>query len=327
MTALRIGVDAANFPSDRRGMGRIGRQIVAEARKARDLQLTLLADKRADVRRLRAEFPDLRVQPSRTASQRNRFDVTWYPFNGIRFASAAPSVVIVHDVFALTRPHPDRVARWREQGPLLQTGRRATRIITGSSWSRSEIMRALGVPLERVEIVPPSPDRFFFPAAGDVLPPPLAGRKFVLIVGPRERRKNARLALEACARALRGPNELLVIVGSLDERDRTFARALQVRCSEVAASDALLRALYRHATAVLVPSTGEGFGLVAIEAMACGAPVIASDAAALPEATGGAAMLISPRDVTMTQWPSWRLISWMRPRPGTRSPGSTSTTP
>jgi len=70
-----------------------------------------------------------------------------------------------------------------------------------------------------------------------------------------------------------------------------------VRCAEVAASDELLRALYRNASAVLVPSLAEGFGLVAVEAMACGAPVVAADAAALPEATEGLALLLDPCDV------------------------------
>jgi len=90
---------------------------------------------------------------------------------------------------------------------------------------------------------------------------------------------------------------VLVVVGELDDRDRAFARALQLRCGEIAASDELLRALYRNASAVLVPSFAEGFGLVAVEAMACGAPVVAADAAALPEATDGVALLLDPHDV------------------------------
>ncbi len=58
-----------------------------------------------------------------------------------------------------------------------------------------------------------------------------------------------------------------------------------------------LRALYRNAAVVAVPSSAEGFGLVAVEAQACGSPVLASNASALPEATGGAALLLDPFDV------------------------------
>ncbi|GAC1526859.1 MAG: hypothetical protein NVS2B8_12810 [Vulcanimicrobiaceae bacterium] len=124
----------------------------------------------------------------------------------------------------------------------------------------------------------------------------LGGTRYVLFVGPSEDRKNVRLAIEACARAFRREDEALVIAGTLAPADRAFARARHVRAGEIDASDAMLRALYRNAELVLVPSLAEGFGLVAVEAMACGAAVIASDATALPEATGGAAVLIDPHD-------------------------------
>jgi glycosyltransferase involved in cell wall biosynthesis len=294
---MRLAVDAANFAHDHRGMGRIGRAVLREAAKDPSVELTLLVEKRRDERILEEQFPTASVAAPSTARKRRRYDATWYPFNGMRFETAAPSLVTVHDVFAFTHPHAERVARWREQTPIRRTAQAATRIVTGSAWSRAEIGRVLNVPLERIDIVNPSPDPFWFPLLGDVLPAPLAGRRFALVAGVREPRKNARVALEACARALRGENEILVIAGELDPRDRAFARALGLRCGEVAASDALLRALYRNACVVLVPSFAEGFGLVAIEAMACGAAVIASNATALPEATDGYATLLDPRDV------------------------------
>ena len=298
--ALRLAIDAANLARDRRGMGRLARPVVRAATDDPAFAVTLLASKPADARALRAEFAGATVAASRSAGRTGRFDAVWFPFNGMRYSVAAPSLVAIADAFAFTEAHRDPIARFREQAPVRRAAREATRIVTISHWSRTEIARELRLPLERIEVVTPAPDPFWHPGAGDVLPPELREGRFVLVVGAGEARKNARLALDACALALHGENEWLVIAGHLSDADRAAARASGVRCREIAASDALLRGLYRNAAAVLVPSLAEGFGLVAVEALACGAPVLAADAAALPEAAGGAATLLDPHDA-----PAW----------------------
>ncbi len=293
----RVAIDAANLARDRRGLGRIVRPVVTAACDDPRFTVTLLADRAADVRELRSTFPAAAVAPSRTARRTGRYDAVWFPFNGMRYPAAAPALVSVADAFAFTEPHPDRVARFREQAPIRRAARAAARIVTISAWSRQEIARELVLPPERIAVVPPAPDPFWTPGTGGgALPAALAGRRFALVVGVREARKNARLALEACARALRGEDELLVIVGDLSAVDRAFARSRGLRCGEITPSDGTLRALYREAAVVLVPSLAEGFGLVALEAMACGTPVLAANAAALPETTGGAAVLLDPGD-------------------------------
>lgn len=294
---LRVAVDAANLARDRRGIGRLVRGVLTTAGDDERYALTLLADKRRDARALEAEFPGRPVRSTRSARRSGRYDVVWFPFNGMRYSVAPPSLVAINDAFAFTEPHRDAVARFREQAPIRRAAREATRVVTISHWSRIEVARALGLSVTRIDVIVPAPDPFWFPRPGDdELPPALRGCRFALVVGAREPRKNVRVALEACARALRGDREWLVVVGALADADREFARARGVRAGEIAASDPCLRALYRHAAAVLVPSLAEGFGLVVVEAMACGAPVIAADAAALPEAAGGAAMLLDPHD-------------------------------
>jgi len=87
----------------------------------------------------------------------------------------------------------------------------------------------------------------------------------------------------------------LVVAGTLSDADETRFAAMKAPRRRARPSDEMLRELYSGALAVLVPSLAEGFGLPVIEAMACGAPVLASDATALPEAADGAALLLPAR--------------------------------
>ncbi len=278
-------------------MGRLAREVLRAALDDPTFEVALIASKRSDVRDLRAEFGEgCRITGPFGARRRGAYDVMWFPWNGLRFACAAPSLVTLHDVFAFSEPHPERVARLREQEPILRAARRATRIATDSQWSREQIVTTLAVEPERIEVVAPVPSSFWSAGTGDVLPPQVLPHRYVLLVGAREKRKNARTLIEACARALRA-DESLVVVGELRPEDRALAARSSLRAGEIAASDRMLRALYRNAGIVAVPSTAEGFGLVPLEAMACGAPVVASNASALPETTGGGALLLDPHDV------------------------------
>jgi glycosyltransferase involved in cell wall biosynthesis len=296
--AFRLAIDAANFPRDRRGMGRLAREVLWAALADSTIDVTLIAAKRTDARALRAEFGDgYRAASPFAVRKRGAYDAVWFPWNGMRFHCVPPSLVTLHDVFAFSEPHRERIARRREQAPIERAAREATRIATDSSWSREQILATFIRASGKVEIVAPAPGTYWSPGDGDVLPPRVPARRYVLLVGAREKRKNARTLIAACATALRA-DESLVVVGELAPEDRALALRSGVRAGEIAASDGMLRALYRNAGIVAVPSTAEGFGLVPLEAMACGAPVVASDASALPETTGGGALLLDPYDVS-----------------------------
>jgi glycosyltransferase involved in cell wall biosynthesis len=207
------------------------------------------------------------------AAARDGFDAVWYPWNGIRFTARARKVVVMHDAFAFTQAHPNAIARWREQAPIRRAAREADAFATVSNWSADELSRELGVARDRFTIVSGVPDAFWQPI------PPDGRAPFVLVVGGPEERKNTRMLREAFARAFpRG-------------------EAVLIDTAEAKPTDLELRALYANALAVAVPSYAEGYGLPAVEAMACGAPVLAADAAGLPEACDGAAMLLPPNDV------------------------------
>ncbi|HEY1729448.1 MAG TPA: glycosyltransferase family 1 protein [Candidatus Baltobacteraceae bacterium] len=275
---MRLAVDALNLRNDRRGMGRVVRSVLREAEKA-GVDVTLLGiDK-----------------PTRSARRRDAYDVVWYPWNGIRFRAAAPSLAHIHDTFAL-HERVNWIARRRVQRPLRRAAREADRIATDSTWSAEQIERELRVSPERIVSIPLQPDAFFSPGEAES-PQSLPSSPYVLMVGAGEPRKNARLLAGAFADAFGGRDVQLVVVGSLapDAEGEARARAIALHI-ESRIDDTRLRDLYRGAACVAVPSLAEGFGLVVVEAQACGAPVVASNASALPEAAGNAALLVDPHD-------------------------------
>jgi len=271
---MRVAVDAWNLVDDRRGMGRYVRRVLEDWREERDLEVTLIVRKTEHVAMLAREFP-YAVQ----RDARGSYDAAWYPWNALRFTVAgARSVVLFHDAFAFTLPHPNWIARYREQAPIRRALARADVRAANSRWTASEFALLFGVDPASFSIVAPVPDPFWQPVEAPRRKP------FVLVVGGPEERKNIPTLEAAFARAFPAHDCELVIAGN-------------ARGATIAPNDEELRVLYSGARAVAVPSSAEGYGLMAVEAMACGAPVIASDAAALPEACDGAAMLVPPFDI------------------------------
>ena len=122
----------------------------------------------------------------------------------------------------------------------------------------------------------------------------------MLSVGTIQRRKNLDVLVRAAAQLREaGRDFTLAIAGRRGWKTEEFDRACEqtpVRLLGVV-PDESLPVLYRNAAAFVQPSSYEGFGLTALEAMACGAPVIAAEAGSLPEVVGDAGLLVPPRDV------------------------------
>jgi glycosyltransferase involved in cell wall biosynthesis len=172
--------------------------------------------------------------------------------------------------------------------------RRARLVITASRFGREEVVELLGADPEQTQVIPLGVGEPFSPDA-DAAPARAAfglERPYVLTVGSLIARKNVD-ALAGAAEALRREGIDLVRAGS----GRGYMRAGNSAIRELGyVGEELLPGLYAGAAAFTLPSLYEGFGLPVLEAMASGAPVIASNRGALPEVCGRAALLVDPTD-------------------------------
>jgi glycosyltransferase involved in cell wall biosynthesis len=291
---MRLGIDAINVRADERGMGRYVRRVMRALAQTPDVEITLLVrDPRAHATYRDIIGEHIVVAPLRHAWRHNAFDVVWYPWNGVRFPSRAPALVTINDDFAFRYPARGFVARAREQRPIRRAVRRADALATISAWSRDELAKRFRRDPAGITILPLAPDPFFTPEAEET---PLA-EPFVLAVGGGEHRKNLPFLIDAVAHAFPEGDIGLAIVGSIDAATyRALERTTLPFATYTRCDDAMLRRLYRTARVVAVPSLAEGFGLVAVEAMACGAPVLAARTSALIEAVGDAGILAGADD-------------------------------
>jgi glycosyltransferase involved in cell wall biosynthesis len=169
-----------------------------------------------------------------------------------------------------------------------------------SEATRRHALDTYRLPPERTRVIPTGYDRRVFrpdgPVRGD------GGLPYVLFVGNILPHKNVVRLIEAFARVGRRTAARLVIAGQGWPSEVALVQArvaeagVPIELRSYVAHDEL-PALYRGARVVVVPSLAEGFGLTAVEAMASGTPVVASNTTSLPEVVGDAGLLVDPTDV------------------------------
>ena len=206
----------------------------------------------------------------------------------------APSVLTAHDLLQFRAPDKFGTAKARALRWLI--GRalaRADRIISVSDFTAGDIARFTATPRAKVTVI------------GEGGPPPrlreqATPERFFLFVGKVETTKNVPLLIDAFAASdlLERLNYRLKIIGP----DGNDAAAMAARLPHPRIDrpgfipEAQLEQLYATARGFVFPSTAEGFGLVLLEAMARGCPVIAAEATSLPEVMGQAGLLVPPDD-------------------------------
>jgi glycosyltransferase involved in cell wall biosynthesis len=225
-------------------------------------------------------------------------------------ACPVPVVVSVHDVSFLEHPeYFPRERAWQLQLTVRQTVKRAAKVLTGTEFSRSSILRAYGdLREDQVVAVPNAAATDFRPVAREMAVAAVRDQfsiasPFLLSVGDLQPRKNQIGLIRAFARFVRAYPQFphhLVLAG----KDTWYAERVREAARESGVSgrirflgfvsDRDLLQLYNACDLFVFPSFYEGFGLPALEAMACGRAVACSNTSALPEVVDGAAILFDP---------------------------------
>jgi glycosyltransferase involved in cell wall biosynthesis len=240
------------------------------------------------------------------AARRARVDVLHAPAYTAPFWSGVPTVLTIHDVSY--ERHPEWFPYRRDalrRAFYRRSALSASIVVTDSRFSASEIQAAYGIQPGRIVVIPLGVDSTFAQRsenAGQL--PDRVSRPFVLHVGDLHERRNLAMAVTAVLDARQRAPELSSLSLVLAGVDRGVGEALLAQARSAGAPDAVvalgyvpedaLRVLYDRALALIYPSLYEGFGLPLVEAMAGGAPVLASDTASMPEVVGDGGLLLDP---------------------------------
>ena len=235
-------------------------------------------------------------------------DVLFVPSHVLPLITPKRSVVVVYDVGHRFFPRAHAVTEWLYvEWAIRRHVRVAARLLTISESTKRDLVRLYGADPARIDVAYPAVEpRFAPPSASDVEHVRAKyglARAYVLHLGTIKPRKNLPRLVRAFAQAHLLPDTQLVLGGMTTHGVEPLERAVRetglgkrlLRLSYVPDDD--LPALYGGAACVAIVSLYEGFGMPALEALACGAPLIASDRGSLPEIVQDAGVLVDPLDV------------------------------
>jgi glycosyltransferase involved in cell wall biosynthesis len=317
--ALRIGIDARELLGQTTGVGRyLGELLHRWTRRGDTAARRLLLYSPEPLRITLPEgTAENRIAPGGRgtwweqtalgkAVRRDRPDVFFAPAYTAPVALGIPLAVTIHDISFIAHPEWFRPReRWRRRVLTSRTARTASVVLTDSEFSRREIQERIGIPPERLRVIPPGLEARTgaIRASATGLRVPL-----VLFVGSLFNRRRLPDLIRAFATATADrPEARLVIVGA----DRTWPRQ-DLRAAAAAArvdgrtdivdyaSEAELAKLYAQASVFAFLSEYEGFGLTPLEALAAGVPIVVLDTPVAREVYGPAAEYVSAGDIDGT---------------------------
>ena len=208
------------------------------------------------------------------------------------------SVIMVHDLIPLHFPKRFSPATLYNRHYIPQVLKQATHIICNSNATAQDLVQFCGIPASQITPIPLAYDAQHFRFLD------LPTQNYFLYLGRFAPYKNVQRAIAAFAQLPNHADYEFWLAGPPDPRQLPLLQAQiedleltrQIKFLDYVAYDELPR-LLNQAIGLVFPSLWEGFGLPALEAMACGTPVITSNLSSLPEVTGDAALLIDPYDV------------------------------
>jgi glycosyltransferase involved in cell wall biosynthesis len=234
-------------------------------------------------------------------------DVLFVPTHVLPLMLPKHSLVVVYDVGHRFFPRAHTLTEWLyTEWAIRRHVRVATRLLTISEASKRDLVRLYRADAARIDVAYPAVEARFKPAPNEEIARVRTeyglGQRYVLHLGTIKPRKNLPRLVRAFARA-DIPRETQLVLGGMTTFGATAVEQAiretntQHRVKRLAyVPDADLPALYGGAACVAVVSLYEGFGMPALEALACGAPLLASNRGSLPEIADGAAVLVDPLD-------------------------------
>lgn len=322
---LRVSFDATAFPVDARGAGRYALDVVAALARRDDVAITVITRRGDGVRWVElgpAAVVEAAPEPRPLrllweqlglprAAARAGAEVHHGPHYTMPLRTTLPRVVTVHDMTFFDHPE------WHERTKvpffrraIAAAARHAAAIIVPSQ-ATADLFLARFTPVGPVSVVLHGVDHTRFtpeepqPGADDAVLDGLGVRPPYVLFGPAtiEPRKDVPSLVRAFD-AIAGdhPELTLVLAGGRGwgwtDAERAVAAARHGRRVATLGfvPDDAVPALLRKAAAVAYPSLQEGFGLTALEALACGAPLVTTTGSAMEEVAGDAAVLVAPGD-------------------------------